>query len=111
METIENQLKQLILNNYDSISAFLKKIDMPRQTFESIMKRGIKKANIDNIFKICDELNITVDGISDGKIQYKNTSNETIAAHHDGDDFTKEELEEIERFKEFVKERRKMKNE
>lgn len=32
---------------------------------------------------------------------------ETIAAHHDGDEFTKEELEEIERFKEFVKMRRK----
>lgn len=47
MGTIENQLKQLILDNYDSVSAFLKKIDMPRQTFESIMKRGIKKANID----------------------------------------------------------------
>lgn len=33
--------------------------------------------------------------------------NETIAAHHDGDDWTDEELEEIERFKEFVKSKRK----
>lgn len=31
----------------------------------------------------------------------------TIAAHHDGEDWTEEELEEIERFKEFVKMRRK----
>lgn len=106
MGTIENQLKQLILDNYDSVSAFLKKIDMPRQTFESIMKRGIKKANIDNIFKICNELNITADGLSDGKIQYKQDSIETIAAHHDGEDFTDKELEEIERFKEFVRSRR-----
>ena len=28
---------------------------------------------------------------------------ETIAAHHDGEDWTEEELEEIERFKEFVR--------
>lgn len=108
METIENKLKQLILNEYSSISDFLKKIDMPRQTFESIMKRGIKKANIDNIFKICNELNITADGLSNGKIQYKYPEEpiETIAAHHDGEDFTEEELEEIEKFKEFVKARR-----
>lgn len=32
---------------------------------------------------------------------------ETIAAHHDGDEWTDEELDEIERFKEFVKSRRK----
>jgi len=32
---------------------------------------------------------------------------DTIAAHHEGEDFTEEELEEIERFKEFVKMRRK----
>ncbi len=31
----------------------------------------------------------------------------TIAAHHDGDDWSAEELEEIERFKEFVRTKRK----
>lgn len=31
---------------------------------------------------------------------------ETIAAHHDGDEWTEEELEEIERFKEFVRMKR-----
>lgn len=30
----------------------------------------------------------------------------TIAAHHDGDDWTEEELDEIERFKEFVRMKR-----
>jgi len=32
---------------------------------------------------------------------------ETIAAHHEGDDWTDEELDEIERFKEFVRMKRK----
>ncbi len=32
---------------------------------------------------------------------------ETIAAHHEGEDWTEEELEEIERFKEFVRMKRK----
>lgn len=31
----------------------------------------------------------------------------TIAAHHDGEDWTEEELEEIEKFKEFIKSKRK----
>lgn len=31
----------------------------------------------------------------------------TIAAHHDGEDWTEEELQEIQRFKEFVRMRRK----
>jgi len=32
---------------------------------------------------------------------------QTIAAHHDGEDWTEEELEEIEQFKEFVRMKRK----
>jgi transcriptional regulator with XRE-family HTH domain len=35
---------------------------------------------------------------------------ETIAAHHDSEDWTKEELEDIEKFKEFVRSRRKSKS-
>src|SRR5690625_1273506 len=35
-----------------------------------------------------------------------NNNIQTIAAHHDGEDWTEEELEEIKRFKEFVKSRR-----
>lgn len=35
------------------------------------------------------------------------TSISTIAAHHDGDDYTEEELADIEKFKEFVRSRRK----
>ncbi|MGG1643006.1 helix-turn-helix domain-containing protein [Paenibacillus sp. NRS-1782] len=34
----------------------------------------------------------------------------TLAAHHDGEDWTDEELEEIEQFKEFVKLRRKQRS-
>jgi|HigsolmetaAR201D_1030396.scaffolds.fasta_scaffold62446_2 transcriptional regulator with XRE-family HTH domain len=34
---------------------------------------------------------------------------QTVAAHHEGEDWTEEELEEIERFKEFVRMKRKQK--
>jgi len=35
---------------------------------------------------------------------------ETIAAHHDGEEWTQEELEEIERFKEFVRMKRQQRD-
>ncbi|NLA43538.1 helix-turn-helix transcriptional regulator [Candidatus Saccharibacteria bacterium] len=35
---------------------------------------------------------------------------ETIAAHHDGEEWTEEELKEIERFKEFVRMKRQQKD-
>jgi hypothetical protein len=40
-------------------------------------------------------------------LQIKPDPIETIAAHHEGEDWTEEELEEIERFKEFVRMKRK----
>jgi len=44
------------------------------------------------------------------KRRYAEDDIQTLAAHHDGEDWTPEELEEIERFKEFVRMRRKMKS-
>jgi len=39
-------------------------------------------------------------------LQIKSDSIETIAAHHDSEEWTEEELAEIERFKEFVRMKR-----
>lgn len=55
---------------------------------------------IENGFDLLDEL----------KQKFKNDNDiQTIAAHHDGGDWTEEELAEIERFKEFVRSKRKQK--
>lgn len=40
------------------------------------------------------------------QLSYLHDDDSTIAAHHDGEDWTEEELEEIERFKQFVKMKR-----
>lgn len=46
-------------------------------------------------------------GVSaDALLQIKSDSIETIAAHHDSEEWTEEELAEIERFKEFVRMKR-----
>jgi transcriptional regulator with XRE-family HTH domain len=58
--------------------------------------------------RICEIFNVSLDyllGVTDKKRAY---DIETIAAHHDGDDWTEEELEEIERFKEFIRSKRSL---
>ncbi|MNC02420.1 helix-turn-helix protein [compost metagenome] len=47
------------------------------------------------------------EAFADTEEEFENEGlDETIAAHHDGEDWTEEELEEIKRFKEFVKMKR-----
>lgn len=58
----------------------------------------------ENIQKVADYFNVSVDYLL-GRTDEKEI--QTIAAHHEGEDWTEEELEEIKRFKEFVKAKRK----
>lgn len=76
MKTVEEQLKELILSKYKSIREFSLLIDMPYSTLDSIFKRGIGNASVSNIIKICKALNISADGLSQGKIDYSGYSNE-----------------------------------
>lgn len=58
----------------------------------------------ENVQKVADYFNVSVDYLLG---RAGNTHIETIAAHHDGEEWTDEELDEIERFKEFVRMKRK----
>lgn len=69
---------------------------------------GVNSIDIDTLFKVCKILGVTANdmyGWDNGEL----TSNKptTLAAHFDGEDYTAEELEEINNFVEFVKQRRK----
>ena len=68
--TIENRLKDLILDQYSSIREFTIKIDMAYSTLDSIFKRGIQNATLSNILKICDALHISADALANGEIEY-----------------------------------------
>ncbi|MCJ7839950.1 helix-turn-helix domain-containing protein [Lederbergia sp. NSJ-179] len=65
---------------------------------------------IDNVRKVAEYFDVSTDYLL-GRTDIKRLPDEdkihTIAAHHDGEEWTEEELEEIERFKEFVKLKRK----
>ena len=65
---------ELDMKRYGSLSEFCKKIDLPWTTLDSILKRGVDKANIRNILKITSELRIDVECLANGEIVYKEDS-------------------------------------
>lgn len=68
MNDVETRLKELIIEKYGSLSKFCEKIDMPWTTLDSILKRGVNKANITNILKITSELSINTMALARGDI-------------------------------------------
>lgn len=99
----EDKLKEYILTKYKSIREFTVAVNMPYSTIDSIFKRGIRKASIDNIIKICDFLNISVDALIEGIIEPKSSQPHTRAAHFDGTEYTEEQIDRIEAFAKFIK--------
>ena len=65
---IEDELKELILKEYKSIREFASIAELPYTTVDSILKRGVEKANVINIIKICEVLDIDVDTLAKGRI-------------------------------------------
>lgn len=70
---IEEQLKELILSNYKSVRAFTIAANIPYSTVDNIFKRGIGGTAVTTVMRICDILEITVDGITRGVIEPKAT--------------------------------------
>ena len=68
MTGIEHELKELILSQYKSIREFSNIIGIPYTTLDGILKRGIDKAGISNIIKICSHFKISTDKLAQGKI-------------------------------------------
>ena len=76
-------------------------IGVAKSTY-SLYESGNREPNVQTIKRIADVLNVSADdllGLNDEPI--------TIAAHFDGNEYTKEELDEIKAFAEFVKNKRK----
>jgi len=104
-----------LIDRRGSRRAFAESIGLPPTTLQSMLTRGVGRASIDNVIKVCRALGITVEqleAMARGWEENRDISEiATIAAHHDGEDWTAEELEEIERFKAFVRMKRMQKPE
>lgn len=70
---------------------------------------GKSEPDFSTVSKLTEIFNVSMDYLF-GKTDIRNYDDiETIAAHHDGEDWSEEELADIEKFKEFVRMRREQK--
>lgn len=102
MNDVELKLKELILSRYGNLNRFCDVIGMPWTTLNSILKRGVEKANIANIIKITKELNLDTESLAEGKLVEKQS---TLAAHFNGEEFTPEQIDAINAFAKYVKDK------
>lgn len=102
---------ELILKSRDiTITDFAKKVNVSPNTLYSLISRDGNKVDIDLFNRICRALNIeprVFSVRSDFEELSESLSDQTIAAHFDGDEYTEEELKEIKQFAEFIKSKRK----
>lgn len=77
--TREEMLKNYILSEYKSIRDFAMKTDIPYSTIDNILKRGIMRASVSSVFRICDRLGIEVEALVNCQIKQKGLRIEDIS--------------------------------
>lgn len=65
---IEQDLKDYIKQQFKGMPQFAEASGIKYQTLMAIFDRGLTNANIVNIFKLCRTLNISADGLAQGRI-------------------------------------------
>lgn len=99
---IFDRLKKLCDEQKLSIVELEEKLNFGRNSLYGWKKKTPNGANLE---KVADYFDVSVDYLL-GRTEQKRFEIETLATHHDGDEWTEEELEEIEVFKQFVRIRR-----
>jgi len=77
---------------------------VPLGTLNKILSGHTPDPQFETVKSICKALGISLAALDDYETQMELN---TLAAHHDNEDWTEEELAEIEAFKEFVRSKRK----
>lgn len=71
--TIEQQIKDLIIERSKTVKDFAKEIGMPYGTLDGVLRRGILASGADNVFRLCKALNLSIDSLADGIVEETNT--------------------------------------
>ena len=104
MTTLE-RVKELCKSRGITVKRLEEKLEIPNNT---IYQWKRITPSLDKIQKVADFFGVSIDYLL-GRTDQKSLPEDTVhtfAAHHDGDEWTEEELEEIEEFKRFVAMRR-----
>lgn len=76
--TLEEDVKKIIVDRYSSLRQFAIEIDIPYTTIQSIFNRGLDKAGIQNVIKICQALGIDTDALANGKIEERKINDSAV---------------------------------
>ena len=86
------------------------KLEMPYTTYNNY-ETDMRDVGSETLKKLSKFYNVSIDYILENQTDLdflsKDVELRTIAAHHDGEDWTEEELDEVERFKEWVRSKRR----
>lgn len=108
MSTVQKRLKEL-RKEAKLTQADVSKILNISESAYGYYEQGRNEISISSLQKLADLYKVSSDyllGLTDQKEPSDSYEIQTIAAHHDGEDWTEEELDEIARFKEFVRMKR-----
>lgn len=103
MSTLE-RVKNLCDKHGITVAMLEEKLGIPNNTIYQWKEGSTRKPSLERLEKIADYFNVSLDYL---RGRTNDIEVETIAAHHTGEEWTDEELEEIEQFKEFVRMKRK----
>lgn len=106
---IGNKLTKLMEKRGTNTNELAKSAGIPAQTIYSLIRRDAKKVEIDALIKICHALGVSADYFSSADVYQDLTSKpeRAIAGNQEDEDWTEEELAEIEEFKNFLLSKRK----
>lgn len=83
-------------------SQLSKESGVPYTTIDGFYKKGTENIKLSTLKKLSQYFGCSLDYLADDDIPERTQTIETIAAHHEGEEWTDEELDEIEEFKKFV---------
>ncbi|NOK15273.1 helix-turn-helix transcriptional regulator [Corallococcus exercitus] len=77
-----------LIDSRGSRRAFAEEIGLPPTTLQSMLTRGVGRASIDNVIKVCRALGITVEDLEN----MAHGENETTAVKQDNEKLSEEEI-------------------
>lgn len=99
-----DKLDMLMAKNKINKSILSREADIPYTTIDGFYKKGTDNIKLSTLKKIARYFNCSLDYLVDDD---RNDNISTLAAHFENDEYTEDELNEIKRFAEFVKNKNK----
>lgn len=102
------KLDKLMKERNINKSQLSKESGIPYTTIDGFYKKGTDNIKLSTLKKLTAYFNCSLDYLADDDISEYNKIH-TVVSHHKGEEWTEEELDEIEEFKKFVLSKRNKK--